>query len=549
MTTPVAVGYQDPLTPDAPGGVRQGPIFFASFMTLVVAGIGFAVRNGILGDWAAQFGFTKTDLGTITGGGLTGFGLTIIVCSYFADRIGYRAPLVVAFVLHLLSAIVTVAGTPVFNMWGKDAAYWCLYIGTFMFALANGLCEAAINPLTATLYPRQKTHYLNILHAGWPAGLILGGGIAYLFVGDGAKIVKLPWEILICLYVIPVFYYGFVVLRSRFPISEAKAAGVTTAQQLAVLASPLLLILFVLHGMVGYVELGTDSWIQNIMRNVIGNNASLLFVYISALMFVLRFFAGPIVHRINPLGLLFLSSCLGAVGLWMLGGATTGWLIVVAGTIFAVGKTFYWPTMLGVIGERFPRGGALAMGISGGIAALSAGLLGGPGIGYTQDYYASSKLKDDAPSAYERVKSDEQNQFLIFPEITGLDGAKVAVVTDNPPGKALAEDVAIDLRDGEMNDKKLAALNNWFETVERPNVETDKPVVAAANDYGGRMGLKVTVIVPVVMAVSFLLLVIYFISRGGYKVVHLDATGREVEVGHKGTDPESMTGGVPAPVE
>src|SRR4051812_25990789 len=136
-----------PHAPAAPQGgpLRQRLIFFASFMTLVVAGVGFAVRNGILGDWAAQFGFTKTDLGTITGGGLTGFGVTIIVCSYFADRLGYRALLVAAFVLHVLSALVTVAGTPVFNAFGKTATYWCLYVGTFMFALANGLCEAAIN--------------------------------------------------------------------------------------------------------------------------------------------------------------------------------------------------------------------------------------------------------------------------------------------------------------------------------------------------------------------------------------------------------------------
>jgi MFS family permease len=516
---------------DAP--VRQRLIFFASFMTLVVAGVGFAVRNGILGDWAAQFGFTKTDLGTITGGGLTGFGVTIIVCSYFADRLGYRALLVAAFVLHVLSVVVTVAGTPVFNAFGKTPTYWCLYVGTFMFALANGLCEAAINPLTATLYPRNKTHYLNILHAGWPGGLILGGAIAYLFVGSDAKLAQLRWEVLIALYAIPALYYGFVVLSNRFPISEAKAAGISTAQQLAVLASPLLIFLFIIHGMVGYVELGTDSWIQNIMRNVIGNNASLLFVYISALMFGLRFFAGPIVHRINPLGLLFVSACLGAVGLWMLGSATTGLLIVVAGTIFAIGKTFYWPTMLGVIGERFPRGGALAMGISGGVAALSAGFLGGPGIGYTQDYYASQELRAAAPEAYERVKSEEMNAFLMFPKIQGLDGAKVAVVTDTPPGKTLKEDVAFAEKVGKR-EEKLLALNEWFETTERPHVETDKPHVAHATDYGGRMGLKVTVIVPVVMAVCYLLLVIYFISRGGYKAIHLDADGREIDVSEMG---------------
>src|SRR5918998_2228091 len=175
---------------DAPerGSINQRQIFWASFLTLIAAGIGFAVRGGILGDWAAQFGFTKSDLGTITGGGLVGFGVTIIICSIFADRIGYRALLFGAFALHLLSAVITLAATPVFNASGKDATYWCLYIGMFMFALGNGLAEAAINPLVATLYPRQKTHYLNILHAGWPGGLIVGAVIAYMFAGSDAQI-------------------------------------------------------------------------------------------------------------------------------------------------------------------------------------------------------------------------------------------------------------------------------------------------------------------------------------------------------------------------
>ena len=156
--------------------------------------------------------------------------------------------------------------------------------------------------------------------------------------------------------------------------------------------------------MVGYVELGTDSWIQNILNNTLGNTASLLFTYTSILMFIMRFFAGPIVHKINPLGLLLIAACCGATGLYLLGSNSTGVLIWVAATIFALGKSFYWPTMLGVIGERFPRGGALAMGISGGIGMLSAGFLGGPGIGYTQDHNASTHLQAD-PRRLDRVNA------------------------------------------------------------------------------------------------------------------------------------------------
>jgi fucose permease len=83
--------------------------------------------------------------------------------------------MIFAFIMHLLSAILTLAATPVFNAAGKDAAYWCLYIGMFLFAIGNGIAEAVVNPLVATLFPNNKTHYLNILHAGWPGGLIIGG--------------------------------------------------------------------------------------------------------------------------------------------------------------------------------------------------------------------------------------------------------------------------------------------------------------------------------------------------------------------------------------
>jgi MFS family permease len=525
-------------------------IFFASFMTLVAAGVGFAVRGGILNQWGAQFGFTKSELGEINGAGLAGFGFTIIFFSFFADAVGYRALLIGAFVLHVLSAVVTVAAAPLSHgANAHNAAYWTLYGGTFIFSLANGLCEAAINPLTATLFPRNKTHYLNILHAGWPGGLVLGGLINYLFAGKGAKVAEVRWEVLLAFYLLPVLYYGWVTLTSRFPISEAKAAGLSLGQMLATVVAPMLLFLYLIHAMIGYVELGTDGWIQDIMKNTIAQQAALLFVYTSLLMFVLRFFAGPIVHKINPLGLLLVSAIFGAIGLFWLGRVTTVTMAFVAATVFALGKTFYWPTMLGVIGERFPRAGALAMGFSGGIGTLSAGFLGGPGIGYTQDRYASNDLQQVAPDAYDRVKAEKANRFLFLEPIRGLDGAKVAVITDKDeqgspaPAATLMSDFA-----KKPDDKSLQALHAWYTTVEQPHVSRDVKPVGDAVIYGGRQALRVTAAVPVAMAGCYLLLVIYFAAKGGYRAVRLDASGREVEVTHEATDPEALTGGAAGPV-
>src|SRR6185369_12169618 len=445
----------------------NGKIFFASFMTLIAAGVGFAVRGDVLAEWSRIFGFTKTDLGTITGGGLTGMAFTIIGFSLFADRVGYKLLLIGAFLLHVCSAAVTLAATPVYQAAGQNATYWCLYVGMFMFSLANGMCEAAINPLVATLYPKQKTHYLNILHAGWPGGLILGGVLAYCFVGEKAKIMQLRWEIPMAFFLIPVLWYGFIIIKERFPISEARAAGVKFGEMLAQFAAPVLLFLLFLHALVGYVELGTDSWIPNIMAGFFPNSSILLLVYTAGLMFVLRFFAGPIVERINPLGLLFCSAVLACIGLFSMGSmlaAASALGILGGATIYSVGKTFFWPTMLGVVGERFPKGGALAMGAMGGIGMASAGVLGGPGIGYTQDVNITAKLRELNPAVYQQVKSDEVNRFLFFPPVEGLDGAKVAVLPAKSPA---AEDVV------------------------------------QATSYGRQRALKITAGIPATMAVGY----------------------------------------------
>jgi len=469
-------------------------LFVASFMTLIVAGLFFGLRASILGDWGTQFGFTKSELGAITGGGFVGFGVVILIASALAEKIGYAKLMWVAFVLHIVSAIITIAATPVYGDGGagNEAAYWMLYVGMFMFAIAWGICEAIINPLTATLYPEEKTHYLNILHAGWPGGLILGGLIAYFFASSDAKLFQVTWEILLGLFLIPTFVYGYMLFGQKFPLSEARAAGVTYMNMLKEFAAPVLLFLLFLHACVGYVELGTDSWIINIMQYLIGGEAFLLFIYTSAIMFVLRFFAGPIVHRISPMGLLFASAVLATIGLFMLGSVATGVAIILAGTIYGIGKTFFWPTMLAVVSERFPKGGALTLGAIGGIGMLSAGILGGPGIGYTQDRFAAEFLHEKHPAVHQEYVSDSKQGFLLFREIAGLDGAKVGALLEKNPAELSAT-----------------------ETEERA-------ILVEASIRGGQSAFRWTALVPLTMALGYLLLIFYFRAQGGYKAIQLE---------------------------
>ncbi|GAA5133389.1 MFS transporter [Prosthecobacter algae] len=493
-------------------------------MAILAAGVGYSVRGGILGQWAEQFGFTMTELGAITGGGLTGFGIVIILSSLIADKVGYGKLMLLAFGLHFISAVITLAAPAAFASGGKEAAFNCLFWGMFIFAIGNGLCEAVVNPLTATLFPNNRAHYLNILHAGWPAGLVIGG-LSSAFMSaktnEAGEVISaaVDWKIQMSLFLVPVILYGLMLFGQKFPKSEAAGAGVTLGGMIKTVFAPLMLVLLIIHALVGYVELGTDSWISKITGSIMASpmKGLMLFVYTSMLMFCLRFVAGPIVHKISPLGLLFVSAILGATGLTLLSSAQTVVLCVVAATVYACGKTFLWPTMLAVVSERFPKGGAVAIGMVGGVGMLSAGLLGGPAIGFKQDFNASKNLEQVAPATYERYKADKENSFMGYKAV-GLDGAKVGVLEDN--GKELARAGELLAKEGKK-DENHAKLATWWAAAQ-PMAAEDKKPVQSAGVFGGQMALKLTAYVPMVMAVLYLFLILYFKAIGGYKPVQLD---------------------------
>lgn len=499
-------------------------LLWAGFMAILAAGVGYSVRGGILGQWAEQFGFTMTELGAITGGGLTGFGIVIILSSLIADKVGYGKLMLLAFGLHFISAVITLAAPAAFASGGKEAAFNCLFWGMFIFAIGNGLCEAVVNPLTATLFPKNKAHFLNILHAGWPAGLVIGG-LSSAFMAaktnDAGEVIAaaVDWKIQMSLFLVPVILYGILLFGQKFPKSEAATAGITLGEMLKSVFAPLMLVLLIIHALVGYVELGTDSWISKITGSIMASpmKGLMLFVYTSTLMFCLRFVAGPIVHKISPLGLLFVSAILGAIGLTLLSGAQTVVLCVVAATVYACGKTFLWPTMLAVASERFPKGGAVAIGMLGGVGMLSAGLLGGPAIGFKQDFHASKNLEQVAPATYARYKADKENQFFGFKAV-GLDGAKVGVLEDN--GKELTRAGDLLAKEGKK-DENHAKLAAWWEGA-KANAAEDKKPVQTAGVFGGQMALKLTAYVPMIMAVLYLLLILFFKAKGGYKAVKID---------------------------
>jgi MFS family permease len=559
-----ASGVQTTLSSSA-ASIHSHRLLWAGFMAILAEGVGFAVRAGILGQWAQQYGFTNTELGEITGGGLTGFGVIIVISSLVADKIGYGALMLSAFGLHVLSAIVTLGAGAAFAAGGKSAALLCLSAGMFLFAMGNGLCEGVANPLVASLFPKNKSHFLNILHAGWPGGLILGA-LASFFMSGGMGGTVVKWQIQMCLFLIPVAIYGFMLFGQKFPKSEASEHGVKYADMLSELGmmgalivcflvslwlhdllgalglpaalgwavgvvvwvafglvtkfSPgyfLMVVLLVIHGMQGYVELGTDSWVSKITGAILEKpvNGLLLFVYISGMMFALRFFAGPIVHKISSLGLLFVSTILASIGLMLLGHADSAIFCVLAATVYAVGKTFMWPTLLAVTSERFPRGGAINIGAMGGVGMLCAGLLGGPGIGFNQDTHATRKLMAEHPGVYQRYRAEAPNTFLFF-ETTGLDGAKVGVLNDS----------GADLARANQQDPNIAKLSAWWAGA-RATAAADQPIITEATLHGSKMALRITAVIPAIQAFLLLCIIFYFKSQGGYKQVHIEGAGAE----------------------
>src|SRR5213594_2087934 len=193
-------------------------LLLAGFMAILAAGMGFGIRGGVLATWGADFGFTGQQLGDINGAGFTGFCFGIIIGGLVCDKIGYGKLVIAAFAFHALLAFTTLAASPTQE---PMLSYRFLYWGTFIFAVANGTLEAVANPLVATLFPNNRTHYLNILHASWPAGLVLGGAIGW-FLGEKFA---WPWKWQLVLFLIPTAIYGLMFLGQHMPKSEASQKG------------------------------------------------------------------------------------------------------------------------------------------------------------------------------------------------------------------------------------------------------------------------------------------------------------------------------------
>jgi MFS family permease len=329
--------------------IQKNKLFVASCLALLVTSLSFGIRAGILGRLGVEFHLSAQELGTIAATAFWGFPLAVIIGGFVVDIIGMKRLLVAAFVFHLAGILLTIFA----------GGYWSLFISTLCVGIANGTVEAACNPLVASLYTEDKTTKLNHFHLWFPGGIVIGTLIVYLFDQIG-----LNWQIQVGLMLIPTLIYGFLFSKLKFPVTERVASGVSTSEMYKALLSPLFIFMIICMFGTAITELFTNQWVNVLLSNIT-KNAILILMLTTGVMVVGRGFAGPVVHKISPTGVLLLSAILAALGLYVMAN-NTGNIVFVGALIFGLGCCYFWPCMLGFVSENLPKTGAVGLNLMGG---------------------------------------------------------------------------------------------------------------------------------------------------------------------------------------
>jgi len=506
-------------------------LLWASFLALMAAGIAFVLRAMVPGLWGAAYSVPDAEVGRLFGAGLWPIAIMMIVFSLVVDKIGYKVSMLFAFGFQFISVVLTFTAGSFTGMW-----WACFFAG-----MGHGVVEAITNPLIASAFRESKTKYLAIFHASWPAGIVIGG-IVYMTMfkdasaWDGAKAAWIFMLLPVVAYIVMFF------MVKNYPVDERVEAKIPYSEMLkefgglgAFLAIGFMgyefftqlnlfgdsrLTISLIVGIIGGVlfgamvkskgkwmffflcvimvplataELATDGWIQNLMKPTLGQYAGWALVFSAGIMMTLRFFAGIPLKHTGPLGLLLISSVFSIIGLFALSVAS-GVAVFFAFIFYAVGQTFYWPAVLGFTAERFPKGGALTLDTVSAMGLLTVGIFGFPFLGAVQDNYNAKAVMEDHGALVQTIQSENRV----------IEGTEKAIVTD----------------------KSLFGVS--YPTISSGAVmaqpefpaEGKEPLEAKLKNTG-RKTLRVAAVLPISMAIGFVLLMMWFKSHGGYKPIVL----------------------------
>jgi MFS family permease len=329
--------------------IQRGKLFWAACLSLLVTSLSFGIRAGILGTLGTKFNLDASQLGTIAATAFWGFPLAVVIGGLVVDIIGMKKLLLFAFIFHFAGIILTVFA----------GGYWTLFLSTLLIGIANGTVEAACNPLVASLFPENKTTKLNHFHLWFPGGIVIGTLIVFFLNKLGVS-----WQAEVATMLIPTLIYGYLFSKLDFPVTERVAAGVSTGDMYKSLLSPLFIFMIICMFGTAITELFTGQWIDVLLKNVT-DNAILLLTIETGVMALGRAFAGPVVHRLSPTGVLLFSAIFASLGLYLLG-HSTGDALFAGALTFGIGVCYFWPTMLGFVSENLPRTGAVGMNLMGG---------------------------------------------------------------------------------------------------------------------------------------------------------------------------------------
>ena len=330
-------------------------IFRASCIALIVTAMTFAIRAGILGQLSQDFGLSDMQLGWINSMAFIGFPAAMILGGLAYNAVGPRKLIYIAFFGHLLGLVLTMTA----------GGFWGLLLSTLCIGFANGSVEASCNPLIADMYFDNKTTMLNKFHVWFPGGIVIGALISKLMTDLGSG-----WQAQIAIMLVPTAIYGYMVFSRPFP--QVKSSAPSTADNIRSLGSPLFLFMVFCMTLTATSELGPQQWIERVLGGS-GASPMLILAMVTGLMAVGRYFAGPIIHQLNPVGVLLASAIVATGGIYAMSVAT-GAMVYVAAILFALGVMYFWPTMIGFVGEYLPRTGALGLSLIGAVGTFAVSI-------------------------------------------------------------------------------------------------------------------------------------------------------------------------------